>query len=229
MVKKSISGYAIKKLSRGRNSTPRKARSAAKGFTSTLGRMLALPAARTATSKILVDPSTGQRFLVTEVMKRQNKGSYSEPRESKELAPQEAAKAYEPDARAKAVLRGKQRMQTELKAAGGTYTLDEVRQMLNGISRQAVHKKVQEGHLLTVPGPGDDRRYPTAQFHHDGRLIPGLKAVQEALPTRNPWAVFTFMVQPDSSLDGRKPIDVLKAGNVDIVVEAAKRYGEMGS
>lgn len=141
----------------------------------------------------------------------------------------ESAAAYEPDARAKAILRGKQQAQADLRASGGTFTLDEVRTLLNGISRQAVNKKVQDGHLLTVPGPGDDHRYPTAQFLADGRPVPGLKVVQDALPTRSPWAVFNFMIQPDALLDGRKPIDVLKEGNVDLVVEAARRYGEMGS
>ncbi|PKR87926.1 hypothetical protein CXZ10_17530 [Pleomorphomonas diazotrophica] len=141
----------------------------------------------------------------------------------------ESSAAYEPDARAKAILRGKLQAQADLKANGGTYTLSEVRMLLNGITRQAVNKKVQDGHLLAVPGPGDDHRYPTAQFLSDGRPVPGLKAVQDALPTRSPWAVFNFMIQPDALLDGRKPIDVLKEGNVDLVVEAARRYGEMGS
>lgn len=141
----------------------------------------------------------------------------------------ESGVAYEPDARAKAILRGKLQAQADLRASGGAFTLDEVRTLLNGISRQAVNKKVQDGHLLAVPGPGDDHRYPTAQFLDDGRPVPGLKAVQDALPTRSPWAVFNFMIQPDALLDGRKPIDVLKEGNVDLVVEAARRYGEMGS
>lgn len=137
--------------------------------------------------------------------------------------------AYEPDARAKAILRGKQQAQADLQANGGAYTLAEVRTLLNGISRQAVNKKVQDGHLLTVPGPGDDHRYPTAQFASDGQLVPGLKAVQDALPTKSPWAVFNYMIQPDALLDGRKPIDVLKEGHVSLVVEAARRSGEMGS
>lgn len=147
---------------------------------------------------------------------------------AKQSPPPHAA-AYEPDARAKAILRGKLQAQADLRASGGAFTLDEVRTLLNGISRQAVNKKVQDGHLLTVPGPGDDHRYPTVQFLSDGRPVPGLKAVQDALPTRSPWAVFNFMIQPDALLDGRKPIEVLKEGNVDLVVEAARRYGEMGS
>lgn len=139
------------------------------------------------------------------------------------------AAAYEPDARARAILRGKDMAKADLEAAGGTYRVEEVRKLLNSISRQAVHKKVQEGHLLTVPGPGDDLRYPTAQFMGDGTVVPGLKAVQEALPTKNRWAILNYFVQPDSLLNGRKPLDLLKEGQVDLVVESARRYGEMGS
>lgn len=57
-------------------------------------------------------------------------------------------------------------------------------------------------------------------------VVPGLKDVQEALPTRNPWAVLNFLVRPDDRLDGRKPIEVLLNGDVDLVVSAARSMGE---
>jgi hypothetical protein len=53
--------------------------------------------------------------------------------------------------------------------------------------------------------------------------------VQEALPTRNPWTVLNFLIQSDDRLNGRRPIDVLKEGKVDLAVEAARRMGEQGA
>jgi hypothetical protein len=137
--------------------------------------------------------------------------------------------AFEPSSRAKALLRGVQIAQSDLKESGGAYDLEQVRVLMNGISRQMVDRKVREGSLLAVPGPSNRRAYPTVQFTSDGTVVPGLKAMQDALPTDNPWAVLNFLVRPDPRLNGRKPIDLLKAGEIDLVVDAARRMGQQGS
>jgi hypothetical protein len=137
--------------------------------------------------------------------------------------------AFEPDARSRALLEGVRIAQDDLHDAGGAYDLDQVRTLLKGVSRQAIDKRVREGNLLAVPGPSNRRSYPTVQFNRDGSVISGLKAVRDALPTRNPWAILNFLAQPDDRLGGRKPIDALKAGNIEAVIEAARRYGEQGA
>jgi hypothetical protein len=139
------------------------------------------------------------------------------------------ASAFEPNSRAKALLRGVQIAQNDLKESGGAYDLDQVRVLMNGISRQMVDRKVREGSLLAVPGPSNRRAYPTIQFTRDGTVVPGLKAVQDALPTKNPWAVLNFLVRPDPRLNGRKPIDLLQGGEIDLVVEAARQMGHQAS
>jgi hypothetical protein len=139
------------------------------------------------------------------------------------------ASAFEPSSRAKALLKGVQIAQTDLKESGGAYDLDQVRFLMNGISRQMVDRKVREGSLLAVPGPSNRRAYPTVQFTSDGTVVPGLRTVQDALPTDNPWAVLNFLVRPDPRLNGRKPIDLLKAGEIDLVVDAARQVGQQGS
>jgi hypothetical protein len=138
-------------------------------------------------------------------------------------------KAFEPDARAQALLEGVRIAQEDLRKAGGAYDLAQVRTLMQGVSRQAVDKRVQEGSLLAVPGPSNRRSYPTLQFNPDGTIVEGLKAVCAALPTNNPWTILNFLAHPDDRLQGRKPIDVLKAGNVDLVVEAARRLGQQGA
>jgi hypothetical protein len=138
-------------------------------------------------------------------------------------------KAFEPDARAQALLEGVRIAQEDLRKAGGAYDLEQVRTLMQGVSRQAVDKRVQEGSLLAVPGPSNRRSYPTLQFNPDGTIVEGLKAVCAALPTRNPWTILNFLAHPDDRLQGRKPIDVLRAGNVELVVEAARRLGQQGA
>jgi hypothetical protein len=139
------------------------------------------------------------------------------------------AEAFEPSAKARALLRGVRTAQEDLKRAGGAYELDEVRALLNGISRQAVEKRVREGALLAVPGPSNRRRFPTIQFADDGALVEGLREVRQALPFQNPWAVLNYLVNPEDRLGGRRPIDALKAGEVEKVVEAARRLGQQGA
>ena len=139
------------------------------------------------------------------------------------------ASAFEPSSRAKALLNGVKIAQNDLRESGGAYDLDQVRILMNGISRQMVDRKVREGSLLAVPGPSNRRAYPTVQFTRDGTVVPGLKAVYDALPTENPWAVLNFLVSPDPRLNGRKPIDLLKSGEINLVVEAARRMGHQGS
>jgi len=136
--------------------------------------------------------------------------------------------AFAPDVRGRAILEGVRVAQQDLEDAGGAYDLEQVRTLLRGISRQAIDKRVQEGSLLAVPGPSNHRSYPTLQFNRDGSIVAGLRDVREALPVESPWAVLNFLVNPDDRLEGRKPIDVLRSGNVGEVIEAARLYGEPG-
>jgi hypothetical protein len=137
--------------------------------------------------------------------------------------------AFIPGARARALLRGVTRAQEDLKASGGAFDLDSVRTLLNGVTRQGVEKRVREGGLLAVPGPGNRRYYPAAQFGDDGAPLPGLRDVLAALPSRNGFAALNFLVRPDARLGGRRPIDLMKAGETAPVVEAARTMGEAGA
>jgi hypothetical protein len=134
---------------------------------------------------------------------------------------------YAPNARARALLQGVKIAEADLKEAGGAFKLEEVQTLLHGVSRQALEKRVKDGSLLAVPGPSNRRRYPAVQFTREG-VVPGLKQVQEALPTRNPWTVLNFLVRSDDRLGGRKPIEVLRNGDVDLVVSAARGMGVQG-
>ncbi len=137
--------------------------------------------------------------------------------------------AFEPDARSRAMLEDVRIAQQGLRDAGGAYDLEEVRTLMRGVSRQAIDKRVQDGSLLAVPGPSNRRSYPTLQFNREGTVVPGLKAVREALQTGNSWTVLNFLSQPDVRLGNRKPIELLRSRQLDLVLEAARRHGEQGA
>jgi hypothetical protein len=140
-----------------------------------------------------------------------------------------SAAAFEPNARARALLRGAEIAAKDLTDAGGAYTLEQVQVLLNDVSRQSVDKKVKAGELLTVPGPSNIRRYPAIQFNDDRTVVAGLKDVQAALPGKTGWAVLNFLIHPDPRLSGQCPIDLLRRGKTTEVVAAAKLVGKLGA
>ena len=66
------------------------------------------------------------------------------------------------------------------------------------------------------------------QFNADGTLVDGLKDVQDAMPTRNPWAVLNFLIHADDRLQGVRPIELLRQGKIAAVVAAAARMAQPG-
>ena len=137
-----------------------------------------------------------------------------------------AEKAYEPGPKARALLRGLEIAEADLKAAGGAFELADVERLL-GISRQAIAKRVDEGSLLAVPGPGGRRRYPAVQFTHGGTL-PGFREALNMLPSRNPWVRLNWLVNRDPRMGERTPAQLLEAGEVAAVLAAARSQGEQG-
>jgi hypothetical protein len=136
-------------------------------------------------------------------------------------------RGFEPGARARALIRGIEIAEQDLKTAGGTFGLGDVMRLLR-VSRQAIDKKVKADALLAVPGPGNERRYPACQFRSDG-VVPGLREVLQALPSRDPWFRLNFLVNPDSRLSGARPYEMLQRGDHAAVVEAAARAAAMGA
>lgn len=138
-------------------------------------------------------------------------------------------KAFEPDAKAKALLAGVRISEQILEEAGGAFELKDVILLLNNVSRQAVDRRVQDNNLLAVPGPGNRRWYPTLQFTDQRQIVDGLKPVLDALPTDNPWVALSFLSQPNDQLAGDVPIKLLKSGEIDRVVRAARGLSEPGA
>ena len=125
------------------------------------------------------------------------------------------------DTRSRALLRRKEITQHKIETVGGAFTLGQVCQVMGCVSRQAIERRVREGRLLAVPGPSNRRVYPAVQFGSDGEVVPGIKEVLHALPMVNHWEVLKFLVTSDISLGNRKPIDLLREGSIEPVVQSA--------
>lgn len=140
-----------------------------------------------------------------------------------------AARAFEPGPKARALLRGIEIAESDLAASGGAFDFPQVQRVLRGVSRQRIDQRVQDGSLLAVPGPSNKRRFPTLQFDADGNIIAGLDRVRAGLGFTSPWAVLNFLANPLDDLNGQKPIDLLRKGQIEPVLEVARRQGIQGA
>jgi len=125
-----------------------------------------------------------------------------------------------------ALLRGAKARRELLEAEGGTLSVAEVARFSRR-TRQAVDKQRRAGHLVGVR-VGPAWRYPAWQFA-DGQPLPGLREVLAALQGASPWSVAAFFLSRNARLGSRRPLDVLRRGDVAVVVGAARAYGEHGA
>ena len=71
---------------------------------------------------------------------------------------------------------------------------------------------------------GNSYVYPQCQFDRD-RIIDGIDRVIAELPIIEGWTQLIFLESGDPSLQGDKPIDRLRLGDISAVVTAAGNYG----
>ena len=131
------------------------------------------------------------------------------------------------DPLAEARLRGERRMAEILEAEGGSVGAAEAAEVL-GISERALEHRRREGTVLALPVGDGEHAFPRWQFDGDAEdgMAPGLPRVLRSFSLESPWMQAEFMLAPEDRLGDRRPLDVLKAGEVDVVVRAASAYGE---
>ncbi|MQX37412.1 hypothetical protein [Roseospira navarrensis] len=102
-----------------------------------------------------------------------------------------------------------------------------------GMSRQALDKRRQDGTVLGLQGEKRGYRYPAWQIiQHPGGPTLIMPALKEVLPRLlealgGPWAVHSFLFTSHGSLQGRTPIQALRSGDSNSVLELVEnaRYG----
>jgi len=133
--------------------------------------------------------------------------------------------ATPPDPLTAAFLRGAEMKRALLRAEGGVMSGPELARHL-GITPQGLGKKRDKGQVFWLE-VGEGCVYPAFQVGPDG-LLHGIREVLSAFQQGDPWARVNFMLTGDARLGGRRPLDVLRAGDVAAVVRAAHGYGEHG-
>jgi hypothetical protein len=142
-------------------------------------------------------------------------------------SPEVAASVRDQDPLAMARLRGIQAKRRILTDDGGMLSAERAGEILT-ISRQAVEKRRKAGRLIGVSLGRRGFGYPAWQFSERGTL-PRLEAVLDALKQHDAWTKLVFFASENVATDGRKPLDVLRSGDVEKVLVAARTYGEQGA
>ena len=98
---------------------------------------------------------------------------------------------------------------------------------LLGVTRQAVDKRIRSHGLLAV-NIGSQLAIPVFQINH-GAVLCGLGKVLRALKVNDPWTRINFFLMKHPALTNRSPLDVLRRGDVQLVVRVAAGFGNQGS
>lgn len=131
-----------------------------------------------------------------------------------------------PDPLTDAFLRGAERKRDLLKAEGGALSAAQLSEHL-AITPQGLGKKRDKNQIFWLE-VGDGYVYPAFQLGPNG-LLPGIREVLDAFTINDPWMRVHFMLTGDYRLGGTRPIDALRAGQIDAVVTAAASYGDHGA
>lgn len=117
-----------------------------------------------------------------------------------------------------------------LERAGGTISVNQVSDILD-IGRQGVNKRRKSEKLIGLDVGGHGYQYPLCQFDENrGGTVERLEEVLEHLdPLDSPWMALQFLVRSNPRLDEKRPIDLLRDGDVEPIITAAKAHGKHGS
>ena len=131
-------------------------------------------------------------------------------------------------ARAKLLARGVLARRRLEEAEGGAISTEEVGENL-GVTRQAVDLRRQKGQLVAWRTSEKRWRFPVWQFGSDGRPLEGLSECIAATELDNEWNAMIFFLSPAESLDGLRPLDLLRDGRLSEALAYAERYDRHGA
>ena len=108
-----------------------------------------------------------------------------------------------------------------------TLTAPQVADIL-GISRQAAASRAESGSLLAVLDRGA-YRFPRWQFDPRGAdgVIPGLPEILHALEPQAAFSKLVFLTRPNKTLDEYEPVELLRRGERERVLAAARAAAEL--
>jgi hypothetical protein len=130
-------------------------------------------------------------------------------------------------ARSRAIRRGKDAIASLIERTKPHLGISEVSDLI-GVSDEGVRSLVRQNRLLGFRAPsGDDILFPEWQFE-SGEPVAGLERALAAFNAADPLEAVLFFASESPRLQGRRPIDALRAGDLAQVIEIAARHAKQG-
>lgn len=142
-------------------------------------------------------------------------------------APSVATQLTAEDPLAVARLRGVERQRDLLTKSGGVLRGQDAAELL-GISRQALDKRRRQGYVIGLTQGRRGYAYPAWQFE-GGKTLNSLEKILGQLRDHDPWMQLTFFLNANDRLNGNSPLELLRSGKVEPILEAAASYGQQGA
>lgn len=123
---------------------------------------------------------------------------------------------------AAALLRGMARREELKQTEGGHLSADEARLCL-GLSKTAILERFHKGRLLGWREKQNAVRFPAWQFD-EGGMLPGFEEALQILnekPSWDEWSKILFFLSPRHSLKDKRPLDCLRDGRIEPVLNLA--------
>ena len=108
-------------------------------------------------------------------------------------------------------------------AEGGSLSSEEVAELLGLKHRPSVAYKRRARELIAWRVTTGKWRYPRWQFTANG-ILPGIRECLKALQTDNGFGAMIFFLSPRHSLGGKRPLDLLRKGDIKEAVAVAERH-----
>lgn len=113
-------------------------------------------------------------------------------------------------------------------AEGGAFSGLELLQDF-GLSPANLHRRRKEHRLIFWRNAKHEFQYPKWQFTPSGALLPGLEKILQAFRSTDEWRIMRYFLSPRDQLDGKTPLELLRAGETEKVMAHAQAHAEEGT
>lgn len=119
-----------------------------------------------------------------------------------------------------------QQLVKEMQAAeGGSWTGSELKERF-GLDPATLHTRRKGHRIVFWRDPKHDFHYPKWQFNPAGALLPGIQDVLQIFKSQDEWRVMRYFLAKRDQLDGRRPLDLLRDGDSNRVIQHANQHVE---
>ena len=106
---------------------------------------------------------------------------------------------------------------------GGSWTGEDLRKQWQ-LTAATLHKRRKEHRIIYWRDPQNDFHYPKWQFTDSGALMPGIQDVLQIFKSEDEWRVMRYFLGERDQLEGKRPLDLLRDGQIAKVVAHARLH-----